>query len=161
MTMTTLPDLPGVHDGHNGRLTPAELAARVAAHIRAEPARLDQRSWATRGNDTNWPVTLHTVGELRAHIDEFTPGTDRYESCGSTCCVAGWTVALHMAHDPEGTLDGGVTIAGVAAGLLGLPRHIAVPPLGRTNPTTTLFDDDTTPEDVLEILDRIAAGEVL
>ena len=139
MTTTTGDTSPAV------TLGPAEIAARTAARIRAEPQRHDQEYWAVFDLPGIGPLHIRHVYQLRANMDSFEHG-----GCQSAACVAGWAVteALRAGMD----LDGGLPIWVAAARLLGIHRY------DHDGGLLKLFDPTADRETVLAILDRIAAG---
>lgn len=129
-------------------LGPAEIAARTAARIRAEPHRHDQGHWAIYGHPDIGPIHIRHVYQLRANLDLFEPG-----GCGTAACAAGWAVTEALRAGMDLGNDGGWPIWVVAARLLDIPRNDTCGELHR------LFRPTSSRETVLAILDRIAAGE--
>lgn len=135
-------------------MTPAQVAGRVAAIIRARPELYWQGNWwyiPFAGEDDRdcEPVPV-------ARILEALDG----EACGTTCCVAGWAAVLTA--PPGAVLHDRLVKSGAeweridvaAARALGIPWPDG---LGY-NETIWLFEDGRARDQVLAELDRIAAG---
>jgi hypothetical protein len=136
----------------------ADLARAVAKVIREHPERHDQSLFIGNALDGNWGDLLDTdvpVEEFRKYADAAIPAEaedpDR-PVCGTTACVAGWTVILGSARNRKIRLDfcydamaDGTDIWDRAAKLLGLTEDQA----------TYLFAGYTTREQVLEMLDAL------
>jgi hypothetical protein len=125
-------------------MTPAQVAARVAEIIRAHPERHHQRTWYAAGGC----ATGHALTDSLAD-----------PACRTTCCVAGWAVAVGY---PEAKIDDGFIyfpnggsdeIWRRAADLLGLDFDDDA-----ADPMPELFEAGISREGVLLVLDRIAAG---
>lgn len=142
------------------RLAPRELAAAVAAHIRAHPDKWNQSAWWD-GLAEESTVYVH---ELEAELLNL--------ECGTTACVCGLAIALGappgtrivrgrssfvIADEfmalPDGTT---LTIADMGAALLGLPDN---PRASRRAIVSWVFRAERDRDEVLYALDLIAKGE--
>jgi len=141
------------------QLSPAQVAARVAAIIRTRPELWDQGTWwggpaAAVRHDAASAYRV-PVSALRAMLDA--PAAE----CGTTCCVAGW--AAVVAAPDDAVFDGGdvtmpdggcKSIEDAGAVALGLP----VPPPWDA---PWLFAPDRTRDEVLAALDAIVALDAI
>jgi len=122
-------------------LTVQELAEKVAYRIRNHPETWNQRWWGT---------LEHSRLKGRYLVGALARPFDRWEACGTTACVAGHTVSVAFTADPElvDTVSTSIGVGRLAARLLGLD--------GDEN--TWLFAAVRTEQQVLEVLDALAAG---
>lgn len=131
------------------RMTPAQVAGRVAEVIRVRPREHDQWTWFDIDEDDGRDVPVEDI---------ITGG------CGTTCCVAGWAAVLaappgsrmtldspeggaYVLHRPDGSIRS-ILYAGAEA--LGLD--------GADDGMPSLFYGGRTRDEVLAELDRIAGG---
>lgn len=134
-------------------LSPQEVARDVAAAIRADPDRHYQGLWFGRLGH------LVSTAELRALLRD--PG------CGTTACVAGWTLAVAL-PDSAMLYEGSQLITyvkGPEAGDIfrGSFWAVAAAALGinwneEVHTVPWLFEGERTRREVLSVLDDIAAG---
>ena len=78
------------------RITAADLIRRILKEIKAEPARLNMKTWV---------LTFKGTKTSESAFDEYIRGHARKPSCGTVACFAGWgMVLLRQPHETGGRM---------------------------------------------------------